>query len=262
MIMAALIPEKKFLKTHTSMKKLIALNISRLHHAEFGQFIVRFFEDFSSSTLDVNADPDFKRMFNTIQSQVPTFNSALDQIRASEESIKIAEADTIRDADLQALKDAIKPYRNAKSQAEKDAYIAIKLLLSQYKNVQHASFEEETNRLNMLVEKLLSSEYSFHVSALSIVKFANHLSDSNAAFNNIFARRSYQASQKQAYDVKALRKTLTHDYKQMANYIATLANVKSDPFYTDVLALMNNGRAYLSGIVLSRRNGNKKEINN
>jgi hypothetical protein len=78
--------------------------------------------------------------------------------------------------------------------------------------------------------KRLSSEYSFHVSALSIVKFANHLSDSNTAFNSVFARRSYQASQKQTYDVKALRRTLTHDYKLMANYIVTLANVKRDPF--------------------------------
>lgn len=244
------------------MKKLITLDLSRLHHAEFGQFIVRFFEDFGSSSLDVHTDPDFKRMFDTIQAQIPTFNSALDQIRASEESIKIAEADAIRDADLQALRDAIKPYRNAKSQAEKDAFVAIGLLLNQYKNIQHASFEEETNKLNTLVEKLLSSEYSFHVSALSIVKFANHLSDSNVAFNRIFAQRSYQASQKQTYDVKALRKTLTHDYKLMANYIVTLANVKSDPFYTDVLAILNNGRAYLSGVVLSRRNGNKKEVNN
>ncbi|SDR14731.1 hypothetical protein SAMN05421664_3789 [Chryseobacterium soldanellicola] len=244
------------------MKKLITLDLSRLHHAEFGQFIVRFFEDFGSSTLNANTDSDFKRMSDAIQAQIPMFNSALDQVRASEESLKIADADAIRDADLQALRDAIKPYRNAKTQIERDAYTAIKLLLNEYKNVQYASFEEETNKLNMLVDQLLSSEYSFHVSVLSIVKFANHLSDSNTAFNTAFAKRSYETSQKQTYDVKALRRNLSHDYKQMANYIASLANVKSDTFYTDVLAILNNGRAYLSGIVLSRRNGNKKEINN
>ena len=242
------------------MKKLTSLDYPRLHHAEFGQLVVRFFGDFNSSTLDANTDLDFKRMFENIQTQIPTYNSSLDRIKASEESAKIAEADLVRNRDLQALKDALKPYKNAKTQIEKDAYTTIKLLLNQYKNVQYTSYEEETNKLNTLVEKLLSSEYSFHISALGIVKFANHLSDSNAAFSSIFAKRSYQTLQQQTYDVKTLRKVLTHDYRQMANYIATLANVKSNPFYTDVLAILNNGRTYFSSIVVARRKGKKESL--
>ncbi|WP_157844692.1 hypothetical protein [Chryseobacterium sp. Leaf405] len=46
----------------------------------------------------------------------------------------------------------------------------------------------------------------------------------------------------------------------MANYIVTLANVKSEPFYTDVLAILNNGRTYFSTVVLSRRNNHKKVV--
>ncbi len=236
-------------------QKLIPLHVIRLHHAEFGQFIVRFFEDFSQTSLDANTDADFKRMFDALQTQIPGYNNALDQIRASEESAKIAEADKARDMDVQALKDSIKPYRNAKTQTEKDAYIAVKILLDQYKGVENASYEEETNKLNLMVAKLQSSEYSSHVATLGIVKFVNHLSDSNTAFNDLFSHRSYQASQKQTYDVKALRKTLTNDYSQMANYIAMLANVKTDVFYKDVLAVINNGRKYFSDL-LARRNGN------
>lgn len=242
------------------MKKLSPVDLQRLHHAEFGQFIVRFFEDFNSSSLDANTDTDFKKMFDTILAQIPIYNNSLDQIRASEETVKIANADAVRDADLQSLRDAVKPYRNAKTQTEKDAYNTIKLLLNQYKNVQHASYEEETNRLNTLVGKLLSSEYSSAVSSLGIVKFTNHLSDSNAAFNTIFSSRFTGNSQKQNFDVKALRKILTHDYKQMANYVVTLANVKEDPFYKDLLLVLNNGRTYFSKTVLARRNGNKTEI--
>lgn len=241
------------------MKKLSPVDLQRLHHAEFGQFIVRFFEDFNSSSLDANTDTDFKKMFDVIQAQIPIYNSSLDQIRGSEETAKIAAADAIRDADLQALRDAVKPYRNAKTQTEKDAYVTIKLLLNQYKNVQHASYEEETNRLTTLVGKLLSSEYSSAVSSLGIVKFTNHLSDSNATFNTIFSSRFSGNFQKQNFDVKALRKVLTHDYKQMANYIVTLANVKEDPFYTDLLAILNNGRNYFSKTVLARRTTNKTE---
>lgn len=236
-------------------QKLVPLHILRLHHAEFGQFIVRFFEDFSQTSLDANTDEDFKRMFDALQTQIPGYNSALDQIQASEESAKIAEADKARDLDVQALKDSIKPYRNAKTQTEKDAYISIKILLDQYKGVEDTSYEEETNKLNLLVAKLQSSEYSSYVATLGIAKFVNHLSDSNTAFNALFSHRSYQNSQKQTYDVKALRKSLTEDYKQMANYIAMLANVKTDVFYKDVLTIINNGRKYFSDL-LAKRNGN------
>ncbi|MDQ0594478.1 hypothetical protein QFZ37_002847 [Chryseobacterium ginsenosidimutans] len=239
------------------MKKLISMDAAKLHHAELGQLIVRFYEDFGTSALDPNTDPDFKRMFDAIQAQIPNYNSALDQVRASEESAKIADLDAIRDADIQALRDAIRPYRNAKTPTEQDGYDLIKILLDQYKNVQNESYEEETNRLNTLLEKLLSSEYSTAVSALGLVKFINHLADSNTAFNDLFSHRSFKTSQKQVYDVKALRKLLTIDYKQMCNYIATLADVKSDPFYQDVLAIINNGRSYFANIVLARRQGKK-----
>lgn len=239
------------------MKKLISLDAAKLHHAELGQLIVRFYEDFGASTLDVNTDADFKRMFDAIQAQLPSYNSALDQIRASEESNRIAELDRIRDADIQALRDALRPYKNAKTQTEKEGYTLMKILLDQYKNVQNDSYEEETIRLNTLLEKLLSSEYSSAVSALGLVKFINHLSDSNTAFNDLFSHRSFKTSQKQTYDVKSLRKVLTEDYKKMCNYIATLADVRSDAFYTDILAIINNGRNYFSNIVLARRQGKK-----
>ncbi|WP_312395328.1 DUF6261 family protein [Chryseobacterium sp.] len=242
------------------MKKLVSLDLPRLHHAEFGQLIVRFFEDLDSSSVNTGTDADFKRMLDAIQAQIPTYNGALDQIRANEESAKIAELDMIRDADLQALRDSLKPYKNAKTQTEKDAYVSVKILLDQYKKVQHASYEEETNRVNTLVEKLLSSDYSSQVSVLGIIKFANHLSDSNNDFNRTFWIRSFQQSKKTNFDVKELRKLLTQDYKQMASYILTLANVKDDTFYQDVLAALNNGRTYFSSVVLSRRTGNKKDV--
>lgn len=239
------------------MKKLISMDATKLHHAEFGQLIIRFYEDFAASALNAETDLDFKRMYDAIQAQIPTYNSALDQIRASEESKKIAELDDIRDADMQALRDAIKPYRNAKTETEKNAYAFVKILLDQYKNVQDDSYEEETIRLNTMLEKLLSSEYSAAVSALGLIKFINHLAESNKDFNDLFSHRSFKTSQKQTYDVKMLRQTLTTDYKQMCNYIATLADVKQDIFYQNVLAIINNGRNYFANIVLARRQGKK-----
>ena len=234
--------------------KLSPLDVTKLHQAEFGQFIIRFYEDFAKTSLDASTDADFKTMYDGLQAQIPTYNAALDQVRASEESKKIAEADQVRDSDVQALKDSIKPYKNAKTQAEKDAYTAVKIVLDQYKGVEGNSYEEETNKLNLLTAKLLSADYTSALATLGIKKFVEHLSASNTAFNELFAHRSYQTSQKVTYNVKALRKTMFQDYGKMANYVVTLANVKTDAFYKSVLDVINNSRKYYAD-VLARRNG-------
>ena len=236
--------------------KLSPLYYQGLHHAEFGQFIIRFFEDFEKTPLNAAADADFKKMYDALQAQIPTYSTALEQIRASEESAKIAAADAVRDTDMQALKDSLKPFRNAKTQGERDAYAAIKIILDQFKGVEHNSYEEETNRLNTLLTKLQQTDVAEHAATLGITKFITHLAEANTAFNSLFAQRSYQTSQKVTFDVKALRKTLTGDYRRMANYITTMAGVKEDAFYKDVLDVLNNSRKYFSDVMARRKSGN------
>jgi hypothetical protein len=239
---------------------LSSLYLNGLQNAEFGQLIVRFFEDFGSSSLDINTDSDFKKLYDALQLQTPAYNAALDQVRASEESKQIAEFDHMRDLDMKALRDSLRPYKNSRIQSEIDAYAVLNLLLSEYKDVEDDSYESETNKLNSLVARLQSSDYTSHVATMDIVKFINQLSDSNTAFNDLFAQRSYKTSQKIVLDVKILRKSLATDYKKMTTYIAALATVKEDAYYKDVLAIINNGRNYFSNVVLARRSGNKGNV--
>lgn len=228
-----------------------------LQNAEFGQLIVRFFEDFNTKSLDINVDVDFKRLYEALQNQLPAYNAALDQIRASEESEQIFKLDKVRDRDIQALRDSLKPYRNAKTQTETDAYNTIQLLISEYKGVEDDSYESETNRLNSLIGRLQSQDFYNSALTLGIEKFIMNLAASNTDFNQLFAQRSFKTSQKVVADVKALRKTLASDYKTMTNYIAAMASVKEDIYYKDILTIINNGRNYFSNVVLSRRMGNK-----
>lgn len=239
---------------------LSSLHLNGLQNAEFGQLIVRFFEDFNSSSLDVNTDLDFKKLYDALQLQIPTYNAALDQVRASEESKQIAEFDHTRDLDVKALRDSLRPYRNSRIQSEIDAYAVLNLLVSEYKGVENESYESETNKLNSLVARLQSSDYTSHVATMGIVKFINQLADSNTAFNDLFAQRSYKTSQKVVLDVKILRKSLAADYRKMTGYIAALASVKDDAYYKEILAIINNGRSYFLNVVLARRTGNKSNV--
>ena len=52
--------------------KLTPLYTQGLHHAEFGQFIIRLYEDFDKTSLDIAFDADFKKMFDALQSKITT----------------------------------------------------------------------------------------------------------------------------------------------------------------------------------------------
>lgn len=237
-------------------QKLISLDLQSLHQPEFGQFIIRFFEDFEKTALPTDVDVDLKLLFDYLKAQIPTYNKALEQIRANEESKKIAELDRIRDADVQALKDSIKPYRAAKNTAQKDAYIALKIVLDAYKNIFKEGYEKQTNQINNLVSTLQSDKYSSHVAVLKVGVFVEELDKSNKAFNNLFAHRSFLNLQKETYNIRELRKDMTTVYRKMAKYIEVLADVKQDDYYKKVLDVVNNSRKYYAD-VLAVRGGRK-----
>ena len=235
-------------------KKLVSLDIYVMHHAEFGQFIDRFINDFSEANLDLNTDSDFKTLFDDLKSKVPTYNKSLVQIRENENTKKIAELDKERDNDFQALKDSIKPYRNAKKDQQKKAYNTLKILLDEYKNITTLSYEEETKKISSLLLSLKNSDYQPHITTLKIEEFISELEKSNT----LFGERSAQNIGKESYDTKALRKEITDIYRKLTNYIIALVEIKTDPFYRKTLEVINNSRKYYAD-TLAKRNGQKIE---
>ncbi len=240
------------------MSNLVNLDLSRLRNADVASLLGRLFEDFSKASLSAETDAEFKVLFDSIQQQLSVYNAGLDQVRASEDSSKISKVDAVRDNDLKALKDSLKPFRNSAVQKEKEAYEALMLLLSEYKGVEKDNYETQTTRLAILLERLQGDTYKKAVKELAIERFITRLESSNTEFKQIFAKRSLETLQKTTYDVKALRKVLIEDYRKLTNYVASLAAVKQDTFYKEVLSVINNGRKYFADTILSRRSVKKE----
>lgn len=239
--------------------KLQPIYLQGLHHAEFGQFITRFFEDFSRTDLNKEEDSDFNELYERLKAQLPTYNKAMEQIHASQESKNIADLDKVRDADLQALKDSIKPYKKGKTEAIINAYNALKLVFDQHKGTRRMSYEAQTNRINTLIAVLETDEYKSPISLLRISDFIDELKKSNQEFDKLFAKRSFNKLKKETYNVRELRKQLTDDYRKMAYYVDALAQVKQGDFYPKVLDVINNTRKYY-GDMISVRTGRKIEL--
>jgi len=238
--------------------KLTPIYLQGLHHSEFGQFIDRFINDFSEANLDLNTDTDFKTIFEGLKAKTPAYNKALMQIRENEKTKKIAELDKERDNDFQALKDSIKPYRNAKKDPQIKAYNTLKILLDEYKNIATLSYEEETKKISSLLSSLKSEDYQPHITTLKIEEFISELEKSNSAFNTLFGERSAQNIGKESYDTKALRKEITDIYRKLTNYIIAVVEIKTNPFYRKTLEVINNSRKYYAD-TLAKRNGQKTE---
>ncbi len=158
---------------------------------------------------------------------------------------------------MQALKDSIKPYRNAKTEAKQKAYHAIKLVLDGYKDVIKDTYEEETNRVKTLISTLKSAQYQAQVETLKIGEFLGELETSNTAFNELFSHRSLKDLQKEVYSVKGLRKELTDIYQKLSAYINANAQVKSDEFFVKTLEVLNNSRKYYADVLARRKAGGK-----
>lgn len=237
--------------------KLVKLDIHHLQNAEFGQFINRFLEDFQKAGLSEDTDADFKQMLEQLKTEIPTYQKALEKVSFSEESKKISQLDRVRDNDLQALRDSIKPYRYAKTDDKKNAFGTLKAVLDQYKEVTKEPYEAETIKIGTLLSTLKNADNVPLLALLKITEFVDELEKSNKEFNDVFANRSLHTLQKESFDAKTLRKNLMDIYRKLCGYILTLANIKQDEYYKKVLETINNSRKYYTDM-LSIREGKKK----
>lgn len=237
--------------------KLTKLHMSRLHHTELGQLIIRFIEDFEALGKDASQDEDFKKSFDSLKEQIAIYKLALNQIRGREETKKIASYDKERDVAFQALKNLINVYKTSTDPEEKDAYEQLATVLNTYKDLTSQVYEKETLNVVTLVEKLRSKEYASSVKLFNLKKFIDKLDAANTQFNKVFSSRSQKDVQKTTYEILPLKKKLIDDYQTLALYVYASAQLKKTPLYTEILAIINNGRKYFDTIITIRRKKKK-----
>ena len=240
-------------------EKIVGIKHSNLRHAEFSQFIARFLDDLKKENLDIKKEEVLTTLVEKIQAALPAYQASLAHIRANEKSGLLNEADDLRDADLQALRDSIKPYRASKREAEKTAYINLKLLFDTYKDAHKKHYEEETALISNLLEKLSSEKYKSQLETLGISKFVDNLKESHQAFETLFASRSQDKLQAVSFDVKKLRKEVSTPYQQLSDYVSILTQVKDDELYKRFLSVLNNSRKHYAD-TLARRKGKEAKV--
>lgn len=240
--------------------ELTQLQLTKLYNTEFAQLLVRFFEDFSKSGINVEDDADFKKLYDEIKEDLEKYSESLNQVRASEISSEIAKADKSRDFAYKAFSAALSAYKYSEVEAEKEAYRSLMLVVSEFKGIDNLAYEASTFKFNAFSDRFQSSEYKNHLNTLSLTKFVQRIASANQKFNELFAKRSGETMQKPVYNSAEIRKRLFLNYKKLCSYISSLAQVKQDEYYKKSLVVINNGRKYFADTILSRRQSPSKAL--
>lgn len=239
--------------------KLVVIDTKRLHHAEFGQFIDRLFNDMEQGSLDLDTDANFKMLFDQLKEKSPFYSKALEQVRENENTQKIAELDRMRNDDFTALRDSIKPYRKIREEKQKQAYDLLKIVFDDCKKLTGLNYEAKTKKLSTLLSQLKGVEYQSQISVLNILGFVQRLEKSNTEFDKLFAQRSAQYMAKETYDTKTLRREMTEIYRKWCLYTEMLADISQDGFYKKALEIINNSRKYFADLLAKREGVNKSK---
>jgi Family of unknown function (DUF6261) len=235
--------------------ELVKLSTTSLHNLESGQFIVRYFSDFNSITISPSFDPEFQAIHQDLQQQSTTYNLALAQVAAQQESAMLLDLDQKRDKKITALRFAWNAYRSAENDTpQKNAYSLLKPLMNNYKNLAQENYEAESLGIDNFVAGLQSSQYAQAVQLLNMNEHINNLIVANDAFKNIFNQRSNVAISTVTYNTKALKNAILKTYKELVNYVFTMSKRRStnNENYTTILGAINNGRTYYANIIANR----------
>jgi hypothetical protein len=236
--------------------KLTTISLTSLHNLESGQFITRFFSDFTGTGLSSTTDAEFDNIFVDLSNQLPTYNLALAQIAAQQESEMLLSLDAKRDKKVTALRFAWNAYRSSDDVAKKAAYTQLKPLMNNYKNIGAENFEAESLGLDLYIAGLNSPENASAVGLLNMGEHIVNLETANNSFKTTFSNRSNATVNTTVYNTKLLRKSIFDTYKELANYTLTMANRRTpSPFFVTVLEAINNGRAYYANIIAHRGSG-------
>lgn len=237
---------------------LTSLNLKRLKNTEMAQFLTRFLDDLDRSGLRYSSDELFVSLVAKLRQETTTYKEAVKPIRVSNKSQLIREADERRQRAIQGLKESIRAHRYASTEPLRSAYTSLKLLLVHYQGGGRHNYEEQSILISKLLGKLTTSPNKEEVASLGVKPFVDQLNIAQQEFEALFASRSKEQIDRQAYDLTALRQQVLEAYRLVVDYIDLMSRAKTLKLYKDLLVVANNSRHYYADLLAKRHHKTSK----
>jgi hypothetical protein len=240
------------------MKKLQSLSLTRLTVLEFGQHLKTILKNIALLGAALITDSVLINYLKQLLLKSDAYDLAMVNIAKSDETAKIAKADTLRDNVITQMERFISVFELSEIQEELNAYLSLKTLFKAYKGIQRWNYEEETNGITNLITDLRSPKYKPHVVLLNMGTYVDRLEERNNQFDQLFDGRILEAAGKEVYDVKAMRQEMTILYNDTTQYILSMAKAQPDADqYNKPLEVINTVRKYYNDRLVKRKPATK-----
>lgn len=246
------------LKIYTMELILEPLKVSVLTNMEAGQLMNRLLSDLGTIDSNLLTDVPYNNYVQKIGNKMELYRNALAQVQKSEETEKIGLADAARDKAVSAFGTALKLYSTSDDPVEVETSRSLGILFGTFKNIARLNYEAETLAIDKLTSELNSPAYIEKINYLNMGKYVTRMTDTNAAFKNLFGGRMVTTAMTESYDMKTIRAELQVIYNDFTNYVLAMAKAIDNPLFPTALNLLNTARKYYAD-QLARRTAPKKE---
>lgn len=233
--------------------------ISKLHQAEFIQFIVSTMETLDDHPLDYSDDMA-DSIIARLKANLPGLKASLSPKNTSDTSQAIREALSLRNRDLTAFRFALRGHQSDREKENIEAYENLSLLLSQYKDLSRGNLEETFARLASFLEKLGQEPYSNNINTLSLTQNLTNLTTSNKALYTLYRRRYKEKSIKPNQTIGDIRERVTTDYQLLYNHFQTRLSIKPSDTCLKIIQGWNDIRKEHYLKIKLRKSKNDTEI--
>ena len=220
------------------MKKLLAL------HFRWLPFLAHydFFEKLAA-LLTIAAEA----VKTALASLLPAFNTALaneeavaDWVRKSVLTEKIAEADAEDDRILVGINAIVQTGLHSSMPAIHESAVRVHVLLHDYGNVTHKSYDEEAGAIRELL-KQFTGPYTQDVANLGMTMWVQQLQTAFNTFESLLLQRELEQGEKPPYTARDVRKAIEEVYHQIEYVINANAAAGATPApFTAFIHLLNS----------------------
>jgi len=235
--------------------ELVRLSLSSLTNLESNELVKRFLADMEAvPPADPRVDVTvFNQYVQGLSTRSAAFQKALLGIQGNAATQNVVALDGERDTSVRVLRKAIKLALCSDVPAEAEAAHKLMVLLAMYKEVEYLNYEAETMAIDKLIDELQNATYAPMVTSLLLTRYVQRLKTSNDSFKAQFGTRITGEAFQESFDSRALRQDLMDYYRDFTLYLQVMATTTSEPYFVQVLAIVNAARKYYADMLATRR---------
>ena len=175
-------------------------------------------------------DELFMALWTEMSGTASDYKIPIGQVRKKKQTTTLEDAVSIRHRAYMALRRANNVFAVSEIEAEKSAYEQIENQFKALRIKSQKNRENEKTNLNVLIDKLRSTEFAALVALLKLDSFVTRLDAANKLFSSTEQIGTMEKIHAKEVSLSADRDTLMYNYQLVVNYVQAMVSLGKEPF--------------------------------